>query len=312
MLEFRPNLPQDGGVGSEEIDHPVDDVVEVEEVVRMVMGDLAIAAHRASEDGVADVVDVDLLLVDHVQRGEKRAQGLAIRAGAGSGTEPIETDAIAAWEPHEVGGDESRLTGLVHDLENPAAGISFAEDLQAVGVNGADVHVAERGLFGDSLLDTPPDAVFEFGGSVFGEGKRDDGSPRNAVLDHASGATCERFGLAAAGTRKYEEIRGVARVEGDGLALVVGEVLYHGTARMAVRSAGARARISANGTALPICVATTPEPPKNEYCRGKVWIRAASRGVIARSWSGWANLPRVTSVQPVVSVGATSSQAMRP
>ena len=210
VLEFRPNLPQDGGVGSEQIDHPVDDAVEVEEVIRIAVGDLAIAAHRASEDGVADVVDVDPLLVDHVQRGEKRAQGLAVRAGAGSGTEPIETDAIAAWEPHEVGGDESRLTGLVHDLENPAAGISFAEDLQAVGVNGADVHVAERGLSGGSLLDTPPDAVFEFGGSVFGEGKRDDGSPRNAVLDHAGGPTCQRFGLAAAGTRKYEEVRGVA------------------------------------------------------------------------------------------------------
>src|SRR5690606_26015711 len=63
------------------------------------------------------------------------------------------------------------------------------------------------------------------------------------------------------------------------------------------RAASSERRIAAaitlpsrGGTALPICLTICALVPRNVKESGKLWMRAPSRGVSARSWYGWIHL----------------------
>ncbi|MGH9090805.1 MAG: hypothetical protein ACRDZR_05420, partial [Acidimicrobiales bacterium] len=56
--------------------------------------------------------------------------------------------------------------------------------------------------------------------------------------------------------------------------------------------------------ALPTWRAISSSVPLSVERFGKLWSNIASRRVMARSCSGWANRPRVMFVQPEVKVGA--------
>ena len=66
-------------------------------------------------------------------------------------------------------------------------------------MNGAYKHLAERWLIGCRCLDFAPDALFQFGGSMFGESEGYNGRAVDSVDDHLSHPAGERFCLATTG-----------------------------------------------------------------------------------------------------------------
>ena len=68
----------------------------------------------------------------------------------------------------------------------------------------------------------------------------------------------------------------------------------------------ANAFASSGGTALPICLHTCVFLPKNIKLSLKLWILAASRGVIERCKNGWEFVPLLGVSNLVSIVGLTS------
>ena len=141
--EAAADLLQSSGVLIEKIDHLVDDVVEVREIVRIPVRDVAVATHRRRQRCVPDRVDVDLLLVYDVESREERVERLAVCTGTRSAAQPVEAYPVAVLEPYEVRGDQCRLPRLVHDFEYPVARLAFPEHPQAVRMDGPDEHLTE-------------------------------------------------------------------------------------------------------------------------------------------------------------------------
>src|SRR5258708_4330502 len=128
------------------------------------MSYLLVAFDRRLQMGIVNRSNINLFLMLDVQGIQKNRNGIPISAAAGAMPELIKSEAwlVAVREMVEVRHDKRGLPSLVHYLELAVAGIDFLEQLEAETVDRPDIHITQRRIIGQRILQVLPYPEFKF------------------------------------------------------------------------------------------------------------------------------------------------------